>query len=389
MLLYRLHDDLWLCGEPEKCAKAWTTIERCARVMGLEFNSSKTGSAYLDDKGNGDFKIEETLPEGKVLMGFLQLDAQTGEWVIDHAQVDAHIKQLGKQLAGCNSIFSWIQTWNSCVGRFFNYTFGQPANCFGQRHVDMILATHQRMQQALFGNDGTQAGSVTKSLQKVITERFAVADIPDAFLYFPEELGGLGVRNPFVSFLVVRSQLLKDPKARMRDFLKQERKAYKAAKANFDVLNERDRTRRLDSVLGKSSTGTQFASTTINDISKRREPSWTGPTGDDFMTFDEYIQYRETTSDLLKDAYDDLLRIPEKTDAQPSHAVSDILSRLSCSQEGLNWYNMGSDLKWLIQLYSKDALRRFGGLTIVDQGLLPMGVMTLLRNRNVTWQTVL
>jgi hypothetical protein len=45
-MLYRFHDDFWLCGEPTVCAKAWTTIKQFATIMGLEFNK-KTGSAYI------------------------------------------------------------------------------------------------------------------------------------------------------------------------------------------------------------------------------------------------------------------------------------------------------------------------------------------------------
>lgn len=160
-------------------------------------------------------RIQEALPKGRVILGFLELDGHTGEWVIDHTQVDAHIKQLSKQLADCSSIFSWIQTWNSCIGCFFNYTFGQPANCLGQRHINMILASHQQMQQKLFANDGKnfKPSSVTEYLQRTIDDRFKITNVPNAFLYFLEELGGLGVCNPFISFLVVREQLLQDPPA--------------------------------------------------------------------------------------------------------------------------------------------------------------------------------
>ena len=393
MLLYRLHDDLWLCGEPAKCAKAWSTIENCAKILGLEFNKSKTGSVYLADNASKDSQVESSLPKGRVILGFLELDPKTGDWVIDHTQVDAHINQLSKQLANCNSIFSWIQTWNSCIGRFFNYTFGQPANCFGRRHIDMILDTHRKMQQKLFSGDSTKPmqGSVTEYLRSTIRERLGVADVPDAFLYFPEELGGLGVRNPFISFLAVRDQLLKDPKARLVQFMKQEHEAYKAAKIHFDALNERDRERRLESVLGKSSANTGWnsgwntqwtsISDSVNDEIKRREPSWAGPTSADFMTFEEYTLYRETSSGLLCTAYKDLLLTPGKSDVQLSQQVSDNLYNLAINQSGLN--------KWLIQLYSDDAFKRFGGLRIVDQSLLPMGVMKLLRKRKVVWQTVL
>lgn len=106
ILLYRLHDDLWLFGEPEKCAKAWKTMQQCAQIMGLEFNMSKTGSVCLSEDLAKKDRILAILPEGKVAVGFLELDANTGEWVIDQRQVDAHIQQLQKQLAGSKSVFS-------------------------------------------------------------------------------------------------------------------------------------------------------------------------------------------------------------------------------------------------------------------------------------------
>lgn len=52
-----------------------------------------------------------------------------------------------------------------------------------------------------------------------------------------------------------------------------------------------------------------------------------------------------------------------------------------------DWNQLGSDQKWIIQLYSSGVLERFGGLNLVDPNLLPMGVMTMLRARKVVWQT--
>ena len=156
MLLYRLHDDLWICGDPKDCAKAWRTMQQFAAVMGLEYNKKKTGSLLLTDEKGQDEAVS-TLPEGDVAIGFLKLDGNTGDWTIDQKSVNAHIAQLRKQLAACTSVFSWIQTWNSCIGRFFQNTFGQLANCFGRQHVDSILKTQERMQRELFSKD-SEAG---------------------------------------------------------------------------------------------------------------------------------------------------------------------------------------------------------------------------------------
>ncbi|KAI0389369.1 hypothetical protein F5Y17DRAFT_130279 [Xylariaceae sp. FL0594] len=37
MYLYRLHDDLFLCGEPSRCLLAWKAMREFAKVMGVEF----------------------------------------------------------------------------------------------------------------------------------------------------------------------------------------------------------------------------------------------------------------------------------------------------------------------------------------------------------------
>ena len=130
MLLCRFHDDLWLVGEPEKCLQAWRSMKRFSEVMGLEFNKKKMGSVYVTCDGTEkDEEIAASLPTGAVSVGFLILDGNTGQWKIDQEQVDGHVKQLQKQLAECTSVLSWVQTWNSCIGRFFGHTFGEPAYC--------------------------------------------------------------------------------------------------------------------------------------------------------------------------------------------------------------------------------------------------------------------
>lgn len=76
MLLYRMHDDLWLCGNPAKCAQAWEAMQRYARVTSLEFNLAKTGSVYLSR--SRDASIAARLPKGPVTIGLLVPTLVTG-----------------------------------------------------------------------------------------------------------------------------------------------------------------------------------------------------------------------------------------------------------------------------------------------------------------------
>ena len=103
------------------------------------------------------------------------------------------------------------------------------------------------------------------------------------------------------------------------------------------------------------------------------------------MSFAEYTQHRITTSSGLEDAYEKLCRTPRKDHINVSADVTEALI------EGTNMVlsDLDADQRWLLQLSSPELLRRFGGLNIVDKGLLPLGVMTMLRDKKVTWQEVL
>lgn len=375
MLLYRFHDDLWLCGEPKKCTKAWQTMEQFAAVMGLEFNKEKTGSVYLAFDGKAkDDEITDALPRGAVSIGFLNLDANTGNWVINQEQVDAHVKQLQKQLATCNSVLSWIQTWNSCMGRFFRHTFGEPAHCFGRQHVDSILETHERMQRILFDDKAVDGNSVTEHLKHLIAERFGVSDVPDAFLFMPEQLGGLGLRNPFISLFLVRDQLYEDPKERMQVFLADEKEQYEAAKEEFENLGEHGRRRRFRAIY----TNDGVASTWFP-----------GGDLDTFMTMQDYTRWRESASRSLLAAYTQLVREPANEDVAISSDVKNALEKLAKAQPELAPWKLNSEKKWIVQLHSEELFQRCGGLSIVNKSLLPLGILRMLRNKKVTWQMVL
>lgn len=164
ILLYRLHDDIWLVGEPQRSAQAWTCMQSFAKVFGLDFNKAKTGSVYIHGSAKRDAAIAKTLPTGPVKIGFLTLDPQSGKWVIDQKLVVAHVDQLKKQLTDCKSVLSWVQTWNSCIGRFFSHTFGEPAHCFGRDHVNEVLNTYQNMLRRLFpGSDGKEGSVIEHS----------------------------------------------------------------------------------------------------------------------------------------------------------------------------------------------------------------------------------
>lgn len=367
MLLYRIHDDLWLCGDPAQCATAWKTMGEFAKITGLEFNFNKTGSVYLSGKDKDrNEKIAAALPNGPVTVGFLTLDPKTRNWVIDQKQVDAHVAQLQKQLGGCDSVLSWIQTWNSCIGRFFSHTFGEPAYCFGRQHVDSILETHKRIQTTIFGES-----NVTDRLKTMIHSRFGVSDVPDAFLYMPEQLGGLGLRNPFVAFFLVRERLTKDPGEAMRKFLVTEKEEYAQSKKNFDQLSLTERRKHFNRIFPGG-----FSATTPQ----------TGKQ-DTFMTFEQFTQHRESTSQSLCMTYEYLLCTPSD---ETLHTPAEVNRGLASLKWNLpEFQSLSAEKMWIVDLHAKELFEKCGGLSMVEKTFLPLGVLTMMREKKVTWQMVL
>ena len=365
VLLYRLHDDLWLCGEPENIARAWEVMQEYAEVAGLEFNQHKTGSVYLAD--SQDAGILSRLPKGPVTFGFLTLDESSGDWVIDQAQVDAHVQQLQTQLNNCdNVVISWIRTWNSCIGRFFRNTFGQPANCFGGQHVDAILATYEKLNKVLFNNP--DASTVTDHLRNMIRSRVGAQniDIPDAFFFLPEEFGGLGLRNPFIPILLIHDKVQHNPADLLVDFKKDEWKQYLDDQNQFHQLSDRSLNYRADKVNPPDDS----EKPPVIPRSERRT----------FMSFDEWSRFRESIDNELGLVYVRLMDVsaPQRIDLPQATQ-----SALELIQDEMDLGPLDGEKKWILQLYSDDLLSKFGGLNIVDKKFLPMGVLAMIREKRV------
>lgn len=211
-MLYRVSDDFWFWSKDrQKCEAAWDIVQDFAKVMGLELDPAKTGAARISDPAADE---DDVLPKGPIRWGFLHLDASSGRFEIDSDRVNSNIEELRKQLQSKDkSVIEYIHAWNSFAVTFFSTNLGKPAACFGRDHIDQMLAFHRHIQQAVF--DG---GNVTKYLKDKIKERFAVEDVSDGFLFFPAELGGLGLKSPFVNLLQIRQSVPEDPYESIRSF---------------------------------------------------------------------------------------------------------------------------------------------------------------------------
>lgn len=367
-VMYRFHDDLWFWGQESTCVKAWQTLQEFTKVTGLQLNEDKTAAAkVVSSEKQALAPLHKSLPRGTIRWGFLKLDTKERRWVIDQEQVVEHIKELKRQLEACRSVFAWVQAWNSYVARFFTTNFGQPASCLGRKHLDMCIETFERIQRSLFTESGAE--NVAEHLRGIITERFAGATaiscgrpIPDAFFYFPVELGGLGLLNPFIRLYAMRESSRKNPAKDLEQALLHEKEAYDEAKESFEAGE------------------VPVDETTPKNLE-----------GESFMSLDEYMRFSEQTSDQLSVAYSQLLEPTEEAMVVSTHMVVSAMRRLptgtyNTAGFGVTWGDLKPYWRWIVSLYFGETEKRFGGLAICEKGLLPLGLISILRSEKVRWQ---
>jgi len=375
LLLYRMHDDIVLCGSTAQCEKAWKSMQKFTKIMGLEFNEKKTGSVSL----NGNDSKKTSLPGGNVTIDFLKIGTSDGSWTIDTAQVDGHIKQLKKQLDECKDILSFIRTYNSCIGRFFGHTFGTPGHCLGHAHVESILKIHARIQQELFGEGGltavlkTKLNDLARNNSSGLPHAF---NTTDSFIYNPILLRGLGITNPFVPLLLVEPSLRETtPEQRIDDFLQQEKSAFKLGKRTFERESLSSKKKRRTEIYHGNNGHEQHEA----DIDL-----------ENFMTFEEYTQHRELTSCELSRLYDTLMTQPVVSNANLSSRVKLDLERLvEAGTKGVAPDDLTAEEKYTVQLFSDEMFGTFGTVGIVDRSLAPLGVMKAVMGQKTVWQMVL
>ncbi|RSM05122.1 hypothetical protein CDV31_009756 [Fusarium ambrosium] len=353
--LYRLHDDMWFWNSAETCAAAWRVINEFTDLFGLELNEEKTGSTTIRPRSS-DGKIDEVqgLPSGDVTWGFLKLDTTAGKFIIDQTKVDAHIDELRLQLDACKSALDWIRAWNTYGCRFFTTNFGSLAKCYSRAHVDAILSTFRHIQKILFPE---LRGGVGARLKEMLAERFGITDVPDAFLYAPVALGGLGLKNPFLMPYIYRDNMPKNAGTIMDKFLEEEKLEYDAAKKAFESPDE------------------QFGDLNDNPEFMDLEDKNT------FFSFEEYTRHRERTSAGLRTAFQAISEEPQPTTLEAPNILSGLLYELP-----EDWYHMKPYEQWICSQHSKEMVARFGGLVILEKGLLPTGVMEMLQQSRFQWQ---
>jgi hypothetical protein len=424
--LYRFHDDIWFWGREAKCAAAWGALKEFSAVMGLELNEDKTGCAqtFRDPAARRASGAPEGLPAGEVRFGFLRLDARTARWVLDPAKIDEHIAELARQLEACRSVMAWVQAWNSYVFRFLATNMGKPAVCFGREHVDMMIDAFARIQRGLFArltsstSDDEEEAPVLDAaeyLRRQIRARFPAAALDDealpaGFFYFPTELGGLELRNPFVPLFAARDALPKRPVDRIKRAREEDDKAYEERRKAFragegatvaDALRlARRRSARARAGEDEDEMDYYASSDESDDGAGDRsdeseDDADVAPSGSvAFMPRREHARFAEQTSTALRDAFDDLLadpnphklaRTPATTAAFDALTLKDVGGATSTDGFYINWNDLDVYWQWIFGLHAREMVARFGGLGVGERTHLPVGLVETLRSERTRW----
>ncbi|KAM7200327.1 hypothetical protein V8F20_005304 [Naviculisporaceae sp. PSN 640] len=376
--LWRVFDDMWFWSQDHSVAvQAWKTIQDFALVTSTTTNPAKTGTVRISSNPDTTLGIDKSLPEGQIRWGFLKLSPQTGRFEIDNNLVDHHIDELRTQLQSAKnikSIFSFIQTWNTYVSTFFTSNFGKPANCLGREHVDQMLAAHGRIQREVFAKMGDgSVSSVVDHIKEILGRRFGIKDVPDGFLFFPVEMGGLELKSPFIPLLLLHHNEDLSVEALTKQFEEDQWAAYERMKARF------------------------LAGVIANEREDLDEPNWEPEDPQDrvnFMSFDEFTRYRDELNFRafeveIHGTFEDLMGSPvQRGVGVDAVRVGPAVEKLKGQPDlqSISWQRTDLYWSWITMMYGPEVVERFGGLNIVDPGLLPMGMVSLLRERKVTWQ---
>ncbi|KAG7001951.1 hypothetical protein G7Y79_00030g064840 [Physcia stellaris] len=351
--LFRLHDDIWYYGSKDATVGAWEVIKQFAHTMGLSLNEGKTGAMELSGSpvAAREFEPSDRLPSGPITWGFLKI-GPSGKWIIDDAYVQLHTDELKLQLEATKSIFAWVQAWNAYAARFLSNNVGEPANCLGRSHLDDVIGVMEKIQNKLFVADGIEGDNVIAHLRRKLDSRFGSQDVPDGFFLFPIELGGLGLINPLISLFGLYKKSLENPKDLIEKAIEEDEVDYERARKAFAEGTSRPgyRSKPTDS--------------------------------EDFMSLEEFTNFREETSVHLWKAYKELMGAPVEAGVESTPDLETARRALPLgSTSRLGLYD-----NWVMELYGPDVIRRYGGLAMGEKRLLPVGLAETLKSQKVRWQ---
>ncbi len=201
------------------------------------------------------------------------------------------------------------------------------------------------------------AAALVQYLKAKIKERFGASDIPDAFILLPEELGGLGLRNPFIPLLQIREKLSykgNSPDEIIYQMYKEEKEAYEKARKKFVELGSVDnRLRPMKPLYADTDLYGKAKEDVLRSLSREE-------LGNFLHLLVNTYAYCEAASTPLENAYDKLIWTPTTDDPIVDSDVHAVLLT-SGADDTKRESAKRNESRWALQMYRDELRETFGG----------------------------
>jgi hypothetical protein len=193
--LSRFMDDIyWVTPEHEQSAAAWVAIQHFCRTAGLETNLEKSALFRLGEGPELATPPGLPLPSRRIRWAFLELD-DSGTWAPRQEAIEEFLSSLRTRLAAPAPVRQLVREYNAAIGYLVRGL--APLAPLGAEHAARLRGPLGQIHAALFGPGRGVVEHVRERLATRCPQMARlVAELPDAWFYWPITAGGLGLYNP-------------------------------------------------------------------------------------------------------------------------------------------------------------------------------------------------
>lgn len=365
VFLYRFHDDIWFFdSQSSKIEQAWTLMNEYAQLTGLKFNEEKCGSVRIvPSNATDELSTDVVLPCKDVKWGLLTLQS-SGRFVIKQETIKPFLDELKVRLTKASTVLEWINLYNQYIA-FFMRNFGKCANILGTYHIEQITEIFQFIHQYVFPETNGNACTI---LTNRIIEQFPGClnnEICEAWLYWPLTQGGLGLKNIYLTLYSFQAHLLSAKVTTFNQLPVRDAELYAELVEQYETVKKRRKFKDLQEFLHDDET---------------------------LITFDEYIQVRETRLSHWTQVYIDMINIipgqlPIMTDKIKNAMFNfqDRIGEISSNKRSKKKKTNDCYLEWLVGYYAGQIESAFNQLDFIDRENLPIGLITRMKTTKIDW----
>jgi hypothetical protein len=275
------------------------------------------------------------------------------------------MKEMEKLLSEASCVMDWINVYNKYVG-FFIRNCASNALVFGEQHIDQIISAIGYIHRTIFKN-------TSGNPKAALMNQFSILkglEILDAWVYWPTNQGGLGLKNPLLELLAVkessdyRDPTTKKPKVLNFDDLPEiDKLEWEKAREKVKEAREKKKRKYLDDDDQDNESPTK---------SKKDK-------ADPEFTFEEYCANRETRNQMWYARFQDLLGKPTPGILKRSKLErTQFKTVFPCENEKV--YE-----SWLFSYYAKQLRSQFGNLEFINTKLIPMSMVSEMTNSRLNF----